>query len=54
MQVKIQDIPQIQFGHCAQPSNKGTIPYLQPKHFNEYGQLVNGTDTFLEEDEKTN
>ena len=27
---------------------------MQSKHFNEYGQLVNGNDTFLEEDEKAN
>ena len=54
MQVKLQDIAQIQFGYYAQPSNKGTIPYLQAKHFNEYGQLVNGNDTFLEEDERAN
>jgi restriction endonuclease S subunit len=54
MKVKLQDIAQIQFGHYAQPSNKGTIPYLQAKHFNEHGQLVNGSDTFLEEDEKAN
>ena len=34
MQVKLKDISNIQFGHYAQPSKDGTIPYLFKKHFN--------------------
>jgi restriction endonuclease S subunit len=52
MQVKLKDIAQIQFGYYAQPSKNGTIPYLQAKHFNEFGQYTVNNDAFLEEDEK--
>ena len=52
MQVKLKDIANIQFGHYAQPSKNGTIPYLQAKHFNTDGQYTYNNDTFLEEDEK--
>lgn len=54
MLVKLKDIAQIQFGYYAQPNNKGIIPYLQAKQFNELGQLVAEFDTFLKEDDKTN
>lgn len=54
MQTKLKDITQIQFGYYAQPSIKGSIMYLQAKHFNEFGQLIGNNDTFLEEDDKTN
>lgn len=53
MQVKLNDIAKLQFGYYAQPSSKGTIPYLQAKRFDEFGQLIGDNDTFLEEDEKT-
>lgn len=53
MQVKIKDIANIQFGHYGQPSKDGTIPYLQAKHFNEFGQYIGENDTFLEEDSKS-
>jgi len=52
MQVKIKDIANIQFGYYGQPSKDGTIPYLQAKHFNEFGQYIGENDTFLEEDPK--
>ena len=52
MQVRLKDIASIQFGHYAQPSKNGTIPYLQAKHFNTDGQYFASNDTFLEEDEK--
>jgi len=53
MQVKIKDIANIQFGYYGQPSKDGTIPYLQAKHFNEFGQYIGENDTFLEEDPKS-
>lgn len=53
MQVKIKDIANIQFGYYGQPSKEGTIPYLQAKHFNEFGQYIGENDTFLEEDPKS-
>ncbi len=52
MKVQLKDIADIQFGYYAQSSNEGTIPYLQAKQFNEFGQLVNDFDTFLEDDSK--
>lgn len=53
MQVKLKDIANIQFGHYAQPSKNGTIPYLQAKHFNASGQFTYNIDTLLDEDDKT-
>ena len=53
MQVKLKEIANIQFGYYAQPSKYGTIPYLQAKHFNEFGQYIGENDTFLEEDPKS-
>jgi restriction endonuclease S subunit len=53
MQVKIKEIANIQFGYYGQPSKDGTIPYLQAKHFNEFGQYIGENDTFLEEDPKS-
>ena len=53
MQVKLKEIANIQFGYYGQPSKYGTIPYLQAKHFNEFGQYVGEKDTFLEEDPKS-
>lgn len=53
MVVKIKDIANIQFGYYGQPSKDGTIPYLQAKHFNEFGQYIGENDTFLEEDPKS-
>lgn len=52
MQIKLNDIATIQFGYYAQSSNEGTIPYLQAKQFNEFGQLIYESDTFLEDDAK--
>lgn len=53
MQVKIKEIANIQFGYYGQPSKDGTIPYLQAKHFNDFGQYIGENDTFLEEDQKS-
>lgn len=53
MQVKLKEIANIQFGYYGQPSKYGTIPYLQAKHFNEFGQYIAENDTFLEEDPKS-
>ncbi len=53
MQVKIKDIANIQFGYYGQPSKEGTIPYLQAKHFNEFGRYIGENDNLLEEDSKT-
>ena len=52
MEIKLRDIATIQFGFYGQPSKFGTIPYLQAKHFNGFGQFVGEIDTFLEEDKK--
>jgi restriction endonuclease S subunit len=52
MQVKLKEIANIQFGYYGQPRKDGTIPYLQAKHFNEFGQYIGENDTFLEEDPK--
>ncbi|OXG03671.1 type I restriction modification DNA specificity protein [Flavobacterium araucananum] len=53
MEVKLKEIANIQFGYYGQPSKKGTIPYFQAKHFNEFGQYIVNDDTFLEEDSKS-
>ncbi len=52
--IRIQDISTIQFGHYAQASPKGTIPYLQARNFNEFGNYIGFTDTFLESNPKNN
>jgi restriction endonuclease S subunit len=52
MVVKLKEIANIQFGYYGQPSKYGTIPYLQAKHFNDFGQYIAENDTFLEEDPK--
>lgn len=52
MQIKLKNIANIHFGYYGQTSKKGTIPYLQAKHFNEFGQYINENDYFLEEDAK--
>ncbi|MEA5139973.1 restriction endonuclease subunit S [Arcicella rigui] len=54
MQVQLKDIAKIQFGYYTQPSSEGTIPYLQAKQFNHFGQLVGENDTFVEDGERTN
>lgn len=53
MEVKVKDIANIQFGYYGKPSAKGTIPYLQAKHFNEFGLYIGENDTLLEEDSKS-
>ncbi len=53
MQIKLREVASIQFGFYGQPSQNGTIPYLQAKHFNDFGQATGINDTFLEEDAKT-
>ena len=53
MIVKLKEIANIQFGYYGQPSKYGTIPYLQAKHFNEFGQYIGENDTFLEDDPKS-
>lgn len=53
MEVKLKEIAEIQFGYYGKPSIKGSIPYLQAKHFNEFGQYIGENDTFLVEDPKS-
>lgn len=53
MEVKIKDVANIQFGYYGKPNNKGTLPYLQAKHFNQFGIYLGVNDTFLEEDSKS-
>ncbi|MBJ2126309.1 restriction endonuclease subunit S [Flavobacterium sp. IB48] len=53
MEVKVKDIANIQFGYYGKPSVKGTLSYLQAKHFNEFGLYIGENDTFLEEDLKS-
>ena len=53
MIVKLKEIANIQFGYYGQPSKYGTIPYLQAKHFSEFGQYIGENDTFLEDDPKS-
>ncbi|MNP98406.1 Type I restriction modification DNA specificity domain protein [compost metagenome] len=53
MEVKLKEIANIQFGYYGQPNKNGAIPYLQAKHFNEFGQYMGENDTFLEEDPKS-
>jgi restriction endonuclease S subunit len=52
MRIKLREIVNIQFGYYGKPSKEGFVPYLQAKHFNEFGQYVEGDDVFLEEDDK--
>jgi len=53
MEVKVKDIANIQFGYYGKPSTKGTLPYLQAKHFNEFGLYIGENDNFLEEDSRS-
>lgn len=52
MQIKLKEIVDIQFGYYGKPSKEGLIPYLQAKHFNEFGQYTKEGDVFLVEDYK--
>jgi restriction endonuclease S subunit len=47
MKTSIKDIADIQFGYYAQPDDLGAIPYLQAKHFGEYGLFLNQVDSFI-------
>ena len=53
MEIKLKDIATIQFGYYAQPSSKGTIPYVQAKNFDDVGHNMQNYDCYLEEDSKT-
>ena len=53
MQTKVKKIATIQFGYYDKPSKDGTIPYLQAKHFNEFGQYIGEDDTFLKDNDKS-
>lgn len=39
MRKLIKEVSSIQTGYFGKPSGKGSVVYLQAKHFNEYGQL---------------
>ena len=52
MQIKLKEIVNIQFGYYGKPSKEGLVPYLQAKHFNEFGQYAEEDSVFLEEDDK--
>ena len=52
MYIKLREVVNIQFGYYGKPSKEGLVSYLQAKHFNEFGQYVEGGDVFLEEDDK--
>lgn len=52
MQVRLQDISNLNFGYYAKPKEKGEITYLQAKHLDEMGKLQQ-VDSFLEPDEKS-
>lgn len=52
MYIKLKEVVNIQFGYYGKPSKEGIIPYLQAKHFNEFGQLIEEGDVFLQEDDK--
>jgi restriction endonuclease S subunit len=54
MKTSIKDIANIQFGYYAQPDDLGTIPYLQAKHFGEYGLFLNQVDSFIIGNDKVN
>jgi hypothetical protein len=40
MKVSLKNIAEFQFGLYSQPVENGTIPYLQVKHFNEFGKIT--------------
>jgi restriction endonuclease S subunit len=50
----LKEIAQIQFGYYEPPSEHGTIPYLQVKHFDNNGRMTKEIDTFVEDTGKLN
>jgi restriction endonuclease S subunit len=52
MQTLLKTIATIQFGCYEQPSDTGTIPYLQAKNFSDNGQFLNQVESFIEDSSK--
>ncbi len=51
-EVRIEDIATVQFGLYAKPKDAGSAKYLQAKHFDDDGVLLERVDTFLDIDAK--
>ena len=51
--IRLGEITQLQFGYYAPTDMEADIPYLQAKHFDDYGKQVGPIDTFIETDEKS-
>lgn len=52
MNVKLNDIAQIQFGLYSKPIEYGNVTYLQAKHFDDWGYQSDKIDTFMQIDKK--
>lgn len=50
--MKISDIAQLQFGLYSKSSEEGDVKYLQAKHFDDSGVLIDEIDTRLKKDDK--
>ena len=48
MKIQLKNIATLQFGIYAQPTETGTIPYLQAIHFSDLGLLHSNVDTFID------
>jgi len=53
MRERLGDIAQIQFGLYSKPTEDGNVAYLQVKHFDDSGSLIDKVDSFLEINEKS-
>lgn len=53
MQITLKEISQIRFGYYSQITADNGIPYLQAKQFDDSGNLIVHSDTFLYADNKS-
>lgn len=53
MRMKLSHVGQCHFGLYAKPTDTGSVPYLQAKHFDDWGSITTPVDTFVEKSAKT-
>ena len=53
MKGSLNQISDIRFGYYAKPEERGEVPYLQARQFDEYGILLDESNEFVPLDNKT-
>ncbi|MDR9443169.1 MAG: restriction endonuclease subunit S [Schleiferiaceae bacterium] len=53
MKMKLSHVGQCHFGLYAKPTSSGNIPYLQAKHFDDWGHVSTPIDTCIPSNGKT-